>query len=77
MSSSGDSTACLVQFKLAVFTEKLVAFFAFKRGVRELLAHNTNNFFNHFSLELILNFRNFDVELRNGLRSHNFLNCLI
>lgn len=77
MSSRSKSATCLIQFKLAVFTEKLVAFFAFKRWVGELLAHYTNDFFNHFSLKLILNFGNFNIELRDGFRSHNFLNCLI
>ena len=65
------------QLQLAVLAKQLVALPAFQRAVRKLLAHTASDFFNHFLLQLVLNFRILYVKLRNWLRPHNPLNCLI
>jgi hypothetical protein len=47
---------------LAIFTEKLVAFFTLLWFIWELETDNTLNLLNHFSLEFVLNFIHLNVK---------------
>ena len=51
----------LTKLKLTVFTKQFVAFSALKWLVWELEADHALNFFNHFTLELILNFIHLNI----------------
>jgi hypothetical protein len=62
---------------LAVLAEQLVAAFTFQRFERELFANYALDFFNHLSLELVLNGLHLDVEGWNWLWTHEFLHSLV
>ena len=77
-SSIGHHWVCsFLKLNLAIFAEKLVARFALKSFIWELLTNYALNLFNHLSLEFILNFIHFNVEGWDWLWSHNLLNCLV
>lgn len=60
-----------------MLTEQFVATLALERFVRELPAADTNDFFNHLSLELILDLVHFDVEGGYWLRTHEVLHHVL
>ena len=60
-----------------MFTEKFIASFTFLWRIWELWTHYTSDFFNHFSLELILNFIHLYIKLWNWFWTHYLLNSLV
>lgn len=69
-----DTLASRLELELAEFAEKLVAALALQWLVWELEANDALNFFNHLSLELILNLVHLDVERWHWLWTHDLLN---
>ena len=67
----------LLELKLAVFAEKLVAAPALKRLEWELTTHGALNFFNHLSLKLILDFVHLNIESWDRLWTHQLLDDFI
>lgn len=71
------SISTFLEMDLAVLAEQLVAAFAFQWLEWELFANDALNFFNHFSLELVLDGVHLDVEGWNWLWSHELLHGLV
>ena len=66
-----------MQLKLAEFAEQFITVLALERRVGKVLAHDTLNLLHHFSLQLVLDLRHFDVERWNRIWPHNHLHSLI
>lgn len=67
----------LLQLDLAVLAEDFVALSALEGHVREKTAHDTPDFFRQLPLELVLNLVVLNVDGRNRIWSHDFINSAI